>query len=100
MGSRFISRRFSDTKYETVCVKMWKTRHKIFVDIRIFFTVKIDISLADLDSHIRYKTTSEDIAMRSYQEKAVWSLRFYIAQLNGKRSNAGQSLNYTGAVFS
>jgi len=35
-------RRFTDTElYETSFVKMWKTRHKISVDVRIFFTVYV-----------------------------------------------------------
>ena len=38
-------RRFTDTNvHGTGSVKIWKTRHKISVDIRVFFTVYYSLS--------------------------------------------------------
>jgi len=49
-------RRFTDTKvYGTGSVKIWKTHHKIFVDIRITFTVYTrDISTFFLRDKLRF----------------------------------------------
>jgi len=86
--------RFTHANIYIESVKIWKTRHKRFVDIRIFFTMLVQVPLVDSSPSLSVYIKTRGTAITWYFLASSSPLGFYLQKVCHRISKLEEMLVY------